>query len=113
MKVGMDKYQIISEFLDINRIPTGSQMTEFEAIVEYLPDSIRDITKVRILLDNMDFGNIEVYPTKKIDIKKVHTGFSILFCDYQLDNFTLIIKGTAHPAKGGKDYKIYITPVSR
>lgn len=109
----MDKYQIINEFLDNNSISKDSQMAEFEAIVEYLPVSIRDVTKVRVLLDNMDYGNIEVFPTKRIDINKVHTGFSVLFCDYQLENSTLIIKGIAHPTKGGKRYTIHITPVIR
>ena len=107
----MDKLQIISRFLDANDVDRSEQLTEFKAIVEYVELSIQDVTKVQMRLDNYYWGNIEVFETKKIDMGKVHTGFSVPFCDYELDNQTLIIKGKANPAKGGKNYTVRITPV--
>ncbi|MBR4793754.1 MAG: hypothetical protein IK038_08845 [Bacteroidaceae bacterium] len=107
----MDKYQIISDFIDNNKISKDLQIAVFDAIVEYHPYSIRDVTKVHVKLDNMNYGDIEVYPTERIDIQKLHTGFRVPFCDYQLDDLTLIIKGKANPAKGGKEYTVCITPL--
>lgn len=106
----MEKVQIISSFVDVNNISKSRQVVEFRAIVEYVELSIRDVTKVQMKLDNYYYGNIEVYETEKISMAVVHTGFSVPFCQYQLDNQTLIIKGKASPAKGGKPYTVRITP---
>ena len=48
----------------------------------------------------------------KIDMSVLHTGFSVPYNDYHIENLTLVIKGTANIAKGGKDYTVRITPVS-
>ena len=108
-----EKHQIIDSFLAVNGIEKLNQVIEFMSIVEYVELSICDVTKVHMLLDNYYFGNIELYETEKIDIGKVHTGFSVPFVEYQLDNQTLVIKGTASPAKGGKDYTVKITPTNK
>ena len=106
-----EKYQIIDSFLAVNGIEKSNQVIEFMSIVEYVELSICDVTKVHILLDNYYFGNIELYETKKIDIDKVHTGFSVPFVEYLLENQTLVIKGTASPSKGGEAYTVRITPL--
>lgn len=106
----MEKIQIISNFVDANNISKERQVVEFSAIVEYVELSIRDVTKVQMKLDNYNYGNIEVYETGKISMTVVHTGFTVRYCEYQLDNQTLIIKGKASPAKGGKPYTVRITP---
>ena len=107
----MKKMQIFSSFLEVSRIEKTSQIVIFKAVVEYVELSICDVTKVQMKLDSFYYGDIEVYPTEKIDSSIVHTGFSVPFNEYQLDNQTLIIKGIASPAKGGKDYTVRITPV--
>ena len=107
----MDKQQVISDFLEVNAIDKSRQVTEFKAIVEYVEYSIQDVTKVQMKLDNFYWGDIEVFETDKIDLRVVHTGFSVRFNYYQLDNQTLIIRGKASPAKGGKNYTVRITPV--
>ena len=107
----MKKMQIFSGFLEANKIEKTSQLVIFNAVVEYVELSICDVTKVQMKLDSFYYGDIEVYPTEKIDISIVHTGFSVPFNEYQLDNQTLVIKGTASPAKGGMDYTVRITPV--
>lgn len=109
----MDKLQIISRFLEVNNIDKSSQVTEFKAIVEYVEYSIQDVTKVQMKLDNYYYGNIEVYSTDRIDMNVVHTGFSVPFNEYILDNRTLMIKGKASPAKGGKNYTVRITPIDK
>lgn len=107
-----DKQQIINDFLAANKIKKERQVIEFLSIVEYVELSISDVTKVHMLLDNYYFGNIELYETEKIDTNCVHTGFAVPYMEYQLDNQTLVIKGTASQAKGGKPYTVRITPKS-
>lgn len=107
----LEKINAINRFLDVNRVIKSCQIVEFQAIVEYLEHSIIDVTKVQIKLDNFHFGDVEVYPTDRIDITLLHTGFSEPFNEYNLDNQTLVIKGTASPAKGGENYTVKITPV--
>lgn len=106
-----EKLQIINAFLEENGIRKTSQVIKFKAIVEYVELAICDVTKVQMQLDNYYYGNIEVYETEKIDLDMVHTGFSVPYVTYQLSNQTLIIKGTANPTKGGKNYTVRITPV--
>lgn len=105
-----DKLKIIEDFLESNSIRKNSQVIEFEAIVEYVEFLIRDVTKIQMKLDNFYWGNIEIYPTDKIDMYKVHTGLSVPYHNYELENQTLVIKGTASPEKGGKDFTVKITP---
>lgn len=105
-----DKLKIIEDFLETNSIRKNSQVIEFEAIVEYVEFSICDVTKIQMKLDNFYWGNIEIYPTDKIDMSKVHTGLSVPYLRYELENKTLVIKGTASPEKGGKDFTVKITP---
>lgn len=107
----IEKINAINRFLDVNGIVKFCQIVEFRAFVDYVENSISDITKVQIKLDSFHFGDVEVYPTDRIDISVLHTGFSEPFNDYKLDNQTLVIKGTASPAKGGKNYTVRITPV--
>jgi hypothetical protein len=106
-----EKLQIINSFLEANGIKKTSQVVEFMSIVEYVELSISDVTKVQMQLDNYYFGKIELYETYKIDISKVHTGFAVPYMEYQLENQTLVIKGTASPAKGGVAYTVRITPL--
>lgn len=107
----MKKMQIFSSFLEANKIEKTNPIVIFKAVVEYVELSICDVTKVQMKLDSFYYGDIDVYPTAKIDINNVHTGFSVPFNEYQLDNQTLVIKGAASPAKGSKDYTVRITPV--
>ncbi len=106
----MDKVQIIDEFIEINCISRESPVADFNAIVEYVGYSISDVTRIMLKLDTYNYGDIEVFPTNRIDINKVHTGFTVRFCEYSLENQTLVIKGIAHPSKGGKSYAVRITP---
>ena len=105
------KIQIINDFLEVNKIEKTSKIAIFNAIVEYVEMSICDVTKVHLKLDNICFGNIDVFETERIDINKVHTGFSLPYNEYQLSNQTLLIKGTANSAKGGENYTVKITPL--
>lgn len=108
-----EKWQTVSSFLEINKISKTGSIAQFRAIVEYEEFAIRDITKVFIKLDSYYYGDIEVYETDKIDMSILHTGFSVLYNDYHIENVTLVIKGTANIAKGGKDYTIKITPITK
>lgn len=105
-----EKFQIIEDFLKYNSIRKNSQVIEFDAIVEYVESSICDVTRIQMKLDNFYWGNIEVYPTNKIDMKKVHTGLYVPYHKYELQNQTLVIRGTSSPEKGGKDFTVKITP---
>lgn len=93
-----EKWQTACSFLEINKIPKTGSIAQFRAIVEYEEFAIRDITKVYIKLDSYYYGDIEVYETDKIDMSVLHTGFSVPYNDYQIENLTLVIKGTANIA---------------
>lgn len=43
-------------------------------------------------------------------MSKVHTDLSVPYHKYELENQTLVIKGTASQEKGGKDFTVKITP---
>lgn len=106
-----DKLQIISHFLEINGIDHSETIASFNAFVEYVTRDISDNTIVMMKLDNMQYGDIEIMETTSIDLKKMHTGFKVEYNDYYLSDKTLIIKGVAHPSKGGMQFIVKITPV--
>lgn len=106
----LQKEQEITDFLDANNISRNGPLVEFKAVCEYLEQEIVDVSKVRIGL-KYDYGNIEIYPTTKINKEVLHTGFSLHFTkSYKLINKTLVIKNVASPQKGGKLHTVKITP---
>ena len=108
----MEKSQVISSFLEVNKIEREGTIAQFRAVVEYMELAICDVTTVQVKLDPIRFGDIDVYETSRINMGILHTGFSAPYHEYQLENLTLVIKGTASIAKGGKDYSVRITPVN-
>ena len=108
----MENSQVISRFVDANKIEVDGTIVQFRAVVEYLELAICDVTTVQVKLDSFRYGDIEVFGTPRIDMRILHTGFSAPYNEYQLENLTLVVKGTASIAKGGKEYSVRITPVN-
>lgn len=111
MNESSDKLQVISRFLDINGIGCSETIVSFDAFVEYVTRDVSDITTVMMKLDNMQYGDIEIMETNVINLKIMHTGFKVEYNDYYLAGKTLIIKGVAHPSKGGMQFAVKITPL--
>ncbi|MDR0238158.1 MULTISPECIES: hypothetical protein [Acinetobacter] len=111
----MNSVEAILKFKQLNNLNPEriSTLPPFECIVSYTSKigNPTTVASVRLVMDHMDSGNIEIDETNDIPLKKYHLSFNPHFQKYHFnsDDNSLTISGKSDKMKGR--YKVNIKPL--